>query len=360
MSEVTGDGGLPPRALPDDSTHRAPEGLATSAVLTRIPQVSPEQWQRLSLPMRWLVATRAAVLVMTFSSAAFGGLLALHGHLVAGTPFDGVAWLACCLGLLLAHATNNLLNDYTDTRKGVDDGNYFRTHYGTHVLAHGLLDEAGLRRYILATGLAALAVGIGLVLHVGTAVLPPLLAGAFFLLAYTWPLKRLGLGEIAVLIVWGPLMVCGTMVTVGAPVDGWTLAASLLFATGPTLVIFGKHIDKLEFDARKAVATLPVRLGEARARRWVIAMTLAQYPVAIGLVMASALPWSVLLLFVSLPGALRLVKMYQAPRPAECPDDWPQEAWPLWFVAAAFQHARESALLLLAGLLISVGVAAAF
>jgi 1,4-dihydroxy-2-naphthoate octaprenyltransferase len=32
---------------------------------------------------------------------------------------------------------------------------------------------------------------------------------AFFVLFYTWPLKYIGLGEIAVLIVWGPLMIGG-------------------------------------------------------------------------------------------------------------------------------------------------------
>ena len=37
----------------------------------------------------------------------------------------------------------------------------------------------------------------------GSAVAMPLLAGAFFLLFYTYPLKKLGLGEPAVLLVWG-------------------------------------------------------------------------------------------------------------------------------------------------------------
>ena len=36
-----------------------------------------------------------------------------------------------------------------------------------------------------------------------------LAAGAFFVLFYTWPLKGLGLGEVAVLVVWGPLMIGG-------------------------------------------------------------------------------------------------------------------------------------------------------
>lgn len=333
--------------------------LRTADILTEIPSVSPERWARLPVTKRWLVAVRAAVLVLTFSSAAFGGLLALYASLAGGTgDFRPFAWLACCAGLILAHATNNLLNDLTDTWHGVDDGNYYRTRYGTHVLQHGLLDQKGLWAYIVATGLAALVIGLGLVWQTGPALLVPLVLGAFFLLFYTWPLKKWGLGELAVLLVWGPLMVCGTVLAAGGTVDVGTIVAGTLFGTGPTLVIFGKHIDKLAFDEEKGVRTLPVRLGEARARRWVIAMTIAQYPAVLLLVALGTLPWPVLLVFASIPGARRLVEMYRSPRPETCPEDWPESAWPLWFVAGAFVHARESALLLLGGMVVAVALAA--
>jgi 1,4-dihydroxy-2-naphthoate octaprenyltransferase len=38
------------------------------------------------------------------------------------------------LGLVLAHATNNILNDVIDWVKGVDQGNYFRIQYGGHIM----------------------------------------------------------------------------------------------------------------------------------------------------------------------------------------------------------------------------------
>ena len=56
--------------------------------------------------------------------------------------------------------------------------------------------------------------GVGAGLAGGLQLLPDLAlalmaAGAFFVLFYTWPLKYIGLGELAVIIVWGPLMVGG-------------------------------------------------------------------------------------------------------------------------------------------------------
>jgi 1,4-dihydroxy-2-naphthoate octaprenyltransferase len=90
-----------------------------------IPSVSPRQWRELDPVARWLIASRAAVLVMTVSSGLMAGLLALR---------DGVlrigAWALLVLGLALAHATNNLFNDYTDFRRGVDKDDYLRTRYG--------------------------------------------------------------------------------------------------------------------------------------------------------------------------------------------------------------------------------------
>ncbi len=42
--------------------------------------------------------------------------------------------------------------------------------------------------------------------------------------------------------------------------------ASLPYALGPTTVIFGKHIDKLDADKAKGIHTLPVIIGEKAAR----------------------------------------------------------------------------------------------
>ncbi|HSO26912.1 MAG TPA: prenyltransferase, partial [Anaerolineales bacterium] len=45
-----------------------------------IPRISKEEWDHLDLISRWLISTRAAVLIMTFISAAIAGILALqHG-----------------------------------------------------------------------------------------------------------------------------------------------------------------------------------------------------------------------------------------------------------------------------------------
>jgi 1,4-dihydroxy-2-naphthoate octaprenyltransferase len=282
---------------------------------------------------------------MTFSSCALGGLLAL----AAGT-FDGIAWAACLLGLLLAHATNNQLNDLIDSARGIDEGNYFRVQYGAHVLEDGLLTSRELWAYIGLTGSIALAFGLWLVWHVGSVIVPPLLLGAAFLLLYTWPLKQWGLGELAVLLVWGPLMTGGTYL---ATTGQWSWLAAMigtLFALGPAAVIFGKHLDKLTYDEAKGIATLPVRLGAPVSRRCVQVMIALQYLSTGALVVIGWLPWSTLIVVAALPKARQLLQVYAHPAPTRCPEGYPESAWPLWYVAFAFSHTRLFGMLFLLGL----------
>src|SRR3990172_341401 len=143
--------------------------------LRTIPRVSQEEWRGLDLVSKWLIASRAGVLVITFISAGIAGLLAYR----AG-QFDLGLWLLLALGLLLAHATNNLLNDLTDYTKGVDRNNYFRAQYGPHPLEHGLLTMRQVLAYIAVTGALALAARAVLVGVRGLPALALLGLGAFF------------------------------------------------------------------------------------------------------------------------------------------------------------------------------------
>src|SRR5512147_1457021 len=226
-----------------------------------IPRISKDEWNHLDVISKWLISTRAAVLIMTFISAAIAGLLAA----LAG-KFDFVPWLLMTIGLVLAHATNNLLNDYTDYVRGVDKDNYYRAQYGPQPLEHGLMTKRQLLSYAVVTGLLALACGLILVVWRGPLALLLLGLGAFFVLFYTWPLKYIGLGEIAVLIVWGPLMVGGGYYVTSGQWDWNVVIAGLPYALGVTTVIFGKHIDKYREDLVKGIHTLPVIIGEKAGR----------------------------------------------------------------------------------------------
>ncbi|HEX7408756.1 MAG TPA: prenyltransferase [Candidatus Binatia bacterium] len=314
-----------------------------------IPRVSKEEWDALDVISRWLIATRSAVLVMTFISAAIAGLLAARDG-----RFDLLLWIMVTVGLLFAHATNNLVNDFVDHLKGIDKDNYFRAQYGPQPLEHGLMTRGRVLLYILVTGLIALAAGAVLVAVRGEATLALLAIGVFFVLFYTWPLKYIGMGEVAVIIVWGPLMVGGGYYVITGQVSAPVVLASLPVALGATTVLFGKHIDKLDADAGKGVRTMPVLLGERRARQATIAMFTLEYLLVAYLVWSGYLSWLLLSVLAALPWYLRAVRVYRHARPAGPPPEYPPNIWPLWYSAFAFQHTRRFGGLFLLGLAIDV------
>lgn len=324
------------------------ENLSWWQAISTVPRLDAAQWTALALPVRWLIAVRGAVLFMTLMSAALGGLLALrdgNGELLP--------WGLCVLGLCLAHATNNLLNDLTDSRRGIDAGNYYRNHYGVHTIEDGLLTNRQFYSYLALTGGAAIAVGVLLVVLRGGLTLPLMLAGAFFVLFYTWPLKYWGLGEPAVLAVWGPLMVGGSYYVASGV---WSTEAAwlgLLYGLGPTAVLFGKHIDKLELDRGKGVHTLPVLLGDRAARRTSQLLMVAQYLGCIALVATGREHWLLLIVLLSVPQLLRALKALQNPKPADKPASYPQKVWPLWFSAQAFALTRSFTSLFIGALIVS-------
>ncbi|MCS7012034.1 MAG: prenyltransferase [Chloroherpetonaceae bacterium] len=319
--------------------------------LRGIPRISKEEWDSLDIISRWLIATRSAVLVMTFTSAAIGGLLAYR----AG-QFDWLLWGCVVIGLLLAHAANNLFNDLIDYLKGVDRGNYFRAQYGPQPVEHGLLTVREQWLYAIVTLVLALIPGIYLVSVRGELVLQMLLLGLIFVIFYTWPLKYIGLGELTVIVVWGPLMIGGGYYVVTGNWDWNVVIAGMPYALGPTCVLFGKHIDKLESDKAKKIYTLPVILGERNARYAVLGMAVLQYVSVVYLVAIGFFSPAMLIVLFSLSTMPAVWKFYRAPKPLTKPDDYDANIWPLWFSAVIFMHNRRLGGLFLLGLLIDIAL----
>ncbi len=319
-----------------------------------IPQLNKNQWEALDPVSKWLVAARGAVLIMTFFSALIGGLLAFS----AG-PASPILLGLTVIGLVLAHGASNLLNDYWDTKLGVDEGNYFRAQYGPHPLIGGLLSARQLLMWVFATLCAALLVCLYLAIVRGPWVI--LFAGAGLILMMTYsgkpfPLKRIGLGEVAVFIIWGPLMIGGTFYVLLGVLPLWVILASLPYTLGVTLVLFGKHIDKMEYDSRKNIRTLPVILGEVWARRASILLIALMFASSFFLVVGNYLGLPVLLVFLSLPSAVAAARIFSRPRPLSCPPDYPSESWPLWYVGFSFVFNRNFGGLFVLGLILDVAL----
>ena len=298
---------------------------------------------------RWLILTRAAVFPMTLTSGLIGGLLA------AGHPSANWGYFAgSLLGLVAAHACNNLMNDYFDLEGGVDQSDSPRALYAPHPVLAGWISKAGLLRAIAFFNALGAAVLVYLFIVRGWPVVAFAAAGLFISVFYVAPplkLKHHGLGEPGVFIVWGPLMTCGTYYVTTGELPAWVWAASLPYAILVTTVLIGKHVDKIEHDTRKGIHTLPVLLGADNALLLNRALMVSFYALIVALVATRTLgPWT-LLVAASFPILRKVWKVYSEPRPAAPPPRYP--IWPLWYVAAAFVLTRRAGALFVVGLLLN-------
>jgi len=295
-----------------------------------------EEVRRLDAVSKFLYAARSVILVISAQAAIIAGLLAL-----AARRFDALAFVLVLAGFVAAHMISNLSNDYFGYKRGHDTPDSPRMRYTVHPLASGVLETR-----TLFTGLAILAViGLGIaaffIAERGWPAVAFAAAGIALLLLYDAapvPLKSIGLGELAVFIVWGPLMIGGGFAMIAGEVSAGAFYASVPYGLGVMSILVGKHIDQLDFDAAHGIRTLPVLLGE-RAARALNAGTIALiYLAATALIASGRLTPFAAIAVVALPRAWRALKVARRPRPAAPPEGY--VGWPLWHHRACLEHNR--------------------
>ena len=249
-----------------------------------------------------------------------------------------------------------MINDYFDTSQGIDTDDYVRALYAPHPILSGWVTKRQLEAAILIVNGIGAAIMLYLAWVRGPLIIAFALAGLFVSVFYVAPpirLKHHGLGEPGVFLVWGPLMVGGTFLAATGTIEPWVLLVSIPYALIVTAVLFGKHIDKIAADTKLGVRTLPVILGEARARTVGSWLMILFYPLTVLIVLAGLVgPW-VLLVVLGVPRLLATLKVFDQPKPAGPPPGYPERGWPLWFVGYAFVHTRRAGGLLTLGLLLN-------
>ncbi len=299
------------------------------------------EWDALDIFSKWFISTRSAVTTVTLYSGLIGGLLAWQFLHALGRPFNFLAWVIVTLGLFLAHGTNNLLNDFTDYSRGIDKDNYFRTQYGVHPLAQGFWSKRTHLIWFAVSGFLATLAGVYAMVytHFAPVVVWLFVFGALILLFYTYPLKYVGIGELSIFLIWGPLMITGVFYVLTGVWNWLVVLASIPVGLNVVTINLGKHTDKAKEDVVKGVRTLPVLVGETAARNITIGAIVLSYLIVIYLIFVVHFFTPVMLLiFVAIKPAQVAIQRLAKPRPAQAPAGYP--IWPRWFSTVCFVHNR--------------------
>jgi len=284
----------------------------------------------------FLYAARSVILVISAQAAIIAGLLAAGAGL-----FEWGSFICVLVGFVVAHMISNLSNDYFGFTHGYDTPDSPRMRYTVHPISSGLLD-----RNTLLIGLALLgAIGLGITgyfIHErGWLAAVIAIAGISLLLLYDAgpaPLKTIGLGEFAVLIVWGPLMIGGGYAMITGQLSVNAMLASLPYGLGVMTILMGKHIDQMDFDSGRNIQTLPVLIGESAARTLNITAICAIYAICAILIGLGRLTPFAAVIVVAAPRAVLAVRRMSMPRPTAPPAGY--VGWPLWYHRACLEHNR--------------------
>jgi 1,4-dihydroxy-2-naphthoate octaprenyltransferase len=301
---------------------------------------------RLDPVSKFLYSARSVILVISAQAAIIAGLLAATER-----KFDALDFLLVLLGFVVAHMLSNLSNDYYGYRRGHDTPDSPRMRYTVHPLASGVLDTRSLVTGIAILAVLGTAITAYFIVERGALAVGFAAAGIALLLLYDAspiPLKSIGLGEPAVFLVWGPLMVGGGYAMIAGQVSSDAFWASIPYGLGVMSILTGKHIDQMGFDARVGHRTLPVLLGERNARAFNIATVLAAYASTATLIAFGRLTPFAALIVLALPRAWRAVSVMSRPRPDAPPAGY--VGWPLWNHRVCLVHNRLFGWCYIAGL----------
>ncbi|MCV0403208.1 MAG: prenyltransferase [Chloroflexi bacterium] len=238
----------------------------------------------------------------------------LLGIAVAATDGAFTWWTALLtlIGGSFAHLAINVTNDIFDTLSGADDANTTPTQFsgGSRVAVYDLVSIRGLSQLAVALFGAAALIGLLLVAVTGSLTLLWIgIAGIVVGVAYTAPPLKLvyrGLGEFAVALGFGPIMLLGAYVVQTGRIAIEPLVLSLVPGILIALILYVNEIPDRRSDAEAGKRTLPVRLAPSTVQTGYLVGAIAAFAVIVIGVAAGVLPWPTLIALAAVPIALRV------------------------------------------------------
>jgi len=255
-----------------------------------------------------MVTVRANFLLLAVVLGFLGASLAWYEHQKYLSSFSlGYAFLAG-IGLVLAHISVNVFNDYFDSRSKLDYKTP-RTPFsgGSKAIVDGLITAKQALWLAIGSLAIAAAVGIFFTLTQGWLLLPLLLVSVVIILIYTPFILKLGYPEWAAGLGLGALPILGAYF-----IQTGEYHVTALIAAVPSGILVHNLLLLNEFadvEADKTVKrrTLPITIGKKNAAIVYSALMVIMYLWIIGAVIANDMPWPALLGLLTIPLAFKAI-----------------------------------------------------
>ncbi len=228
----------------------------------------------------WILAARPKTLWAAIAPVIIGTAMAINaggGH--------GLAAIAALTSALFIQIGTNLANDYFDFKKGADT---IERLGPTRVTQTGLLSPEQVKMAAHLAFKIAFLIGIYLVIRGGWPIVIIGLLSIFFGIIYTggpFPLGYKGLGELFVLIFFGPVAVGGTYYVQTLSINWQVILAGFAPGLLAVAILTVNNLRDIESDTTAGKKTLAVRWGASYCKiQYTLAIFLASIiPVIISL-----------------------------------------------------------------------------
>lgn len=218
-------------------------------------------------------------------------------HLVPSGAAPIVNFILALVGIVLFHAAGNVLSDYYDFKRGVDNENAFAV---PNLVFHKF--EAGeYLRFSVILFVAAIVTGIAITLLSGPVVL--LVGGLGFVLTVLYSFFKFhALGDLDIFIIFGILPILGTSYVVTGNVCWEALVLSIPIGIVTVSVLHANNTLDIDSDKAAGIRTFAMLLGGRFSSKLYMAYQMIPFIFVAAAVIAGALtPFSLLCLVALIP-----------------------------------------------------------
>ncbi|HDY87308.1 MAG TPA: prenyltransferase [bacterium] len=251
----------------------------------------------------WLSEIRANFLVLAVVLVMIGGAGAFHDG-----SFNPVIFVVTVIGVVFAHISVDLFNEYSDWKTGIDERTE-RTPFsgGSGNLQKGLLQPSQVHTAAWITLIVAFIIGLGLAWVSGWQVLILMAAGGIAIIFYTDYFAKWIIGELISGITLGSFVVLGSYFVQTGEISHSIIWASIPPGILTSLLLLLNEFPDVDADRAGGRRHIIILLGRRAAAviYSVMLMLVFLFPV-LGIIIDD-MPYGVLISFLTFPLAVYII-----------------------------------------------------
>ena len=253
----------------------------------------------------WILATRP----WSFATSVLPSIVAacyvfcFRNNYPADTNWWLGVWAAA--GTLFIHAGGNMMSDYFDFKYNVDSEDRM---CDSILMMNGVFTTRQFLFYAIGCLLVGSLIGIYLFLCSGWLLLAIGMTGILGAVFYSC-FKYRAMGDVVVFIIYGPLIMLGTVYALTATLSTPTLLLSIPIALLSVNILHSNNTRDIENDGRAGIRTLAMKLGVRRAVLMYDTFVVLAYALILLFAAIKLLPPLSLIVLISVPLAWRNIKI---------------------------------------------------